>query len=172
MEAQCQYQQKTPEKQKLNPSDCVPPHTKTKASPKYPVSHCSPIWIYRSQLQIFLSLVRKYRFCVNLIQKLKRVILRRNLVPTLRCLIDAFSIFFHSGFFSTPVPPAYELLGKGFNSSLKGYTYADLLAISQKVWPVFSVFCFASFCKEANRFFLIKYKEANLLPIIDLISQK
>ena len=140
----------------------MPPHTKTKASPKYPVSHCSPIWIYRSQLQIFPFLIRKYRFCVNLIQKLKRVILRRNLVPTLGCLIDALSspanqffYFFPLRFFSTPVPPAYELLGKGFNPSLKGYTYADLLAISQKVWPVFSVFCFASFCKEANRFFLI-----------------
>ena len=113
MEAQCQYQQKTPEKQKLNPSDRVPPHTKTKASPKYPVSHCSPIRIYRSQLQIFPFLIRKYRFCVNLIQKLKRVILRRNLVPTLGCLIDALSspanqffYFFSTQIFFHPRPPS------------------------------------------------------------------
>ena len=91
-------------------------------------------------MEIFLFLVPKYRFCVNLVQKLKRVILRRNLVPTLGCLIDAFSYpanqffdFFHPEFFfPAPSPPAYELLGKGFNSSLKGYTYADFLAISQK----------------------------------------
>ena len=40
-------------------------------------------------------------FCVNLIQKFKRVILKRNLLPTLECLIDVppplinFFIFFH-----------------------------------------------------------------------------
>ena len=37
---------------------------------------------------IFIFLVQKYSFCVNLIQKFKRVILRLNLVPTLECLID------------------------------------------------------------------------------------
>ena len=37
---------------------------------------------------IFIFLVRKYLFCVNLIQKFKRDILRWNLVPNLDCLID------------------------------------------------------------------------------------
>ena len=37
---------------------------------------------------IFIFLVRKYPFCVNLIQKVKRVILRQNLAPVPECLID------------------------------------------------------------------------------------
>ena len=37
---------------------------------------------------IFIFLVQKYPFCVNLTQKFKRDILRGNLVPTLECLID------------------------------------------------------------------------------------
>ena len=35
----------------------------------------------QNSMVIFIFLVRKYSFCVNLIQKLKRVSLRRNLVP-------------------------------------------------------------------------------------------
>ena len=92
---------------------------------------------------IFIFLVWKYPFCVNLIQKFKRVILRRNLVPILECLIDAvppplprlfnFFIFFPPRtFFFYPLSPTYELLGKVFNRSLNGYTYADFFAISQK----------------------------------------
>ena len=37
----CQYQKKTPEI-KLNLSRCAPFHTKTRAGPRYPMSHCSP----------------------------------------------------------------------------------------------------------------------------------
>ena len=46
-------------------------------------------------------------------------------------------------------------MGKVFNSSLKlkFYTYVDFFAISQKEWSVFSAFCFASSCKEANTVF-------------------
>ena len=33
-----QYQQKTPQKQKLNSSRSAPPHTKTRASPRYPAN--------------------------------------------------------------------------------------------------------------------------------------
>ena len=44
---------------------------------------------------------------------------------------------------------------------LKKYTYADFFPILQKERPDCIVFCFLSL-----------YKEANLLPIIDLISHK
>ena len=64
---------------------------------------------------IFIFLVWKYAFCVNLIQKFKRVILRRSLGPSLECLIDNrrppplinFSIFFYSehSFFPPHTPP-------------------------------------------------------------------
>ena len=55
----------------------------------------------QNSMVIFIILVWKYLFCVNLIQNFKRVILRRNLVPTLQCLLDNpplinFLIFFHT----------------------------------------------------------------------------
>ena len=65
---------------------------------------------------IFIFLVWKYAFCVNLIQKFKRVILRRSLGPSLECLIDNrrppplinFSIFFYSEHsFFTPLTPTH-----------------------------------------------------------------
>ena len=37
---------------------------------------------------IFIFLVRKYPFCVNLIRKFKRVISRQNLLPSLERLIE------------------------------------------------------------------------------------
>ena len=51
---------------------------------------------FRTQIQlnmqnsmvIFIFLVRKYPFCVNMIQKFKRFILRRSLVSTLECVTD------------------------------------------------------------------------------------
>ena len=42
---------------------------------------------------IFIFLVWKYPFCVNLIQKFKRAILRRNLAPTLECLKKPIKCF-------------------------------------------------------------------------------
>ena len=41
----CQYQQKTPEKQKLNPSCSAPPHTKTRATDPGPPPHPPPTTI-------------------------------------------------------------------------------------------------------------------------------
>ena len=145
------------------------------------------IWInlkMQNSINIFIFLGRKYHFCVNLILKFKRVTLRQNLIPTFQCLIDApsssslinFLIFFHPEHFSsTPsTSPRFIIYwGKVFNPSLKRYIYADIFAISQE-WPVCSVFCFTSSCKEANTMFCFvsQYKEANLFPITDLISQK
>ena len=76
----------------------------------------------------FLSffLVQKYPFCINLVQKFKRVSLRRNLVPTFEGLIDVpppspllinFSIFFHPGhsYANPPPPTTTELLGNVSN---------------------------------------------------------
>ena len=137
----------------------------------------------QNSMVIFIFSIWKYPFCVNFNQKFKIIIL--NLVLTLRCLIDDpptpppsanyFFVFFlpeHS--FSSPLPlPTYQLLEKVFNPSLKRYTFADFFAILQKDRPVGSVFCFASQCKETNTvFFVSQYKEVNLLPINDLISQK
>ena len=76
----------------------------------------------QNSMVIFIFLVRKYPFCVNLIQKFKRVILRRNLVPTLECLIDVtpppsllvnFSIFFPPRtFFFHPSLPCSFIIGE------------------------------------------------------------
>ena len=91
---------------------------------------------------IFLSSeILKYSF-VLIWSKNSRVILRRNLVPALECLIDVpplihFSIFFHpDNFFSTPSIP--------FPTRLINY-WGKL--------NVCSVFCFASLRKEANTAF-------------------
>ena len=100
----------------------------------------------QNSMVIFIFLVGKYPFCVHLIQKFKRVILRRNLVPSLECLIDLqmpppppppcqliFRFFFHPEHsFSTPPSHAHLLLAKVFNPILKQYTYGDFFAISQK----------------------------------------
>ena len=68
---------------------------------------------------IFIYLVQKYPFCVNLIQKFKRVILRQNLVlPALECLTDNlpppalidFPIFFHPEHLFSPLPPLFPPL--------------------------------------------------------------
>ena len=54
-------------------------------------------------------------------------------------------------------------MGKDFNPSLKRYIYADFFAISQKEWPVCSVFCFAGSCKEVNRRIIKKPTYCQLL---------
>ena len=71
-------------------------------------------------------LFRKYPFCVNLIQKFKRVFLRRNLLPTPDCLIDAlplrqlfFRFFLHPEYsFSTP-SPRLLIIGERFQSEFE-----------------------------------------------------
>ena len=81
----------------------------------------------QNSMEIFMFLVPKYSFCVNLIQKFKRVILRQNLLPTLECLIDgshplppliSFSICFHlEHSFSTPpffLPHCLLIIGESF----------------------------------------------------------
>ena len=98
----------------------------------------------QNSMVIFIFLVRKYPFCVNLIQKFKRVILRRNLVPTLECLIDVsplppsppinFSMFSppeHS--FSTPFPRLL-IIGESFQPEFETIycTYADFFLRSRK----------------------------------------
>ena len=57
---------------------------------------------------IFIFLVRKYPFCVNLIQKFKRVILKQNLVLLLSALICRF--FSPRTFFFHPLSPTQRLL--------------------------------------------------------------
>ena len=73
---------------------------------------------------IFIFLVRKYPFCVNLIQKFKRILLRLNLIPTLECPIDVPLLIDFSGFFhpehsfsthsSLPPPPHLLIIGESF----------------------------------------------------------
>ena len=134
---------------------------------------------YKYSMVICIFLVRKYPFCVNLIQKFKRVILRRNLVPTLKCLIDVsppapplvkFSIFFKPNILFPPPSPRLLIIGESFQPDILMLTF---LRSRRRSDP--SVLCFfASSFKEVNSVccFLSQYKEANLLPIIDLISQK
>ena len=72
---------------------------------------------------MFVFLVPKLSFCVNLIQKFQRVILRRNLVPTLEFLIDArtpspanyyFDFFPPRAFFFHPLTPCLLIIGESF----------------------------------------------------------
>ena len=74
----------------------------------------------QNSMVIFIFLVGIYAYCANLTQKFKRVILRRNLVPTLECLIDVhFPVnylfyFFPSGasLFHPSLPPLINYWGK------------------------------------------------------------
>ena len=72
-----------------------------------------------------------------------------NRSPPLR--IINFSIFFHSGHsYSNPSPINYWGKFPTQTNFLKQYNYASFFAISQKEWPVCTVFCFVSSWKEAT----------------------
>ena len=83
----------------------------------------------QNSMVIFIFQFGNTIFCVNFIQKFKRVILRRNLVPTLEYLIDVsplinFLFFSHPEHsFSTPshplLPPFLLIIGKRFKSELE-----------------------------------------------------
>ena len=83
---------------------------------------------------IFIFLVWKYPFCVNLVQKFKRAILRRNL-PTVECLIDVpplmnFSIFFTQDILFPPLPPPSPpplwIIGESFHSEFETICWCSL----------------------------------------------
>ena len=62
-----------------------------------------------------------------------------------------FSIFFHSGYSYSNLPPINYWGKFPFQTNvLKQYTYAAIFAISQKERPICILFCFLSSCKEAN----------------------
>ena len=131
-------------------------------------------------------MVRRYPFCVHLIQNIKGVILRWNLVLTLEWLIDIppppllinFSIFFQSEHsFSTPLllrTPLLLIIGESFQPEFETIYLCWLFLRSRKRIDPSVCVCFASSCKEANIAFCFVsyYKEANLFPITDLILQK
>ena len=84
---------------------------------------------------VFIFLFRKHPFCVNLIPNFKRVILRRNLVPTLEYLIDVpptplppspplinISIFVcpeHSFYIPSPPSPHLFIIGDSFQAEFE-----------------------------------------------------
>ena len=89
---------------------------------------------------IFIFLVWKYPFCVNLIQKFKRAILRRNL-PTAECLIDVsplmnFSIFFTQDILFPPLPPPPPpplwIIGESFHPEFETICWCWLFFRSRK----------------------------------------
>ena len=113
-----------------------------------------------------MFLIRKYSFCVNLIQKFKRVILRWNLVrrsPPSSLLIN-FSIFLHPEHsFSSPSPPSTALINYCGKFSTRVWNDILMLTFLQSrkrsgpsvVWFVLQV--------NAKFFFVSYYKEANLI---------
>ena len=110
-------------------------------------------------------------FLCNLIQKFKRVSLRRDLVPTLECLLDAlplinfnFSIFSHPGHSCSNLFPLFSrllIIGESFQSRQtfwKNILMLIFLRSCKKMeWPISSVFCFVSSSNEANTLYFALY---------------
>ena len=105
--------------------------------------------------------------------KNSRLILRGNLIPTLECLIDVpppqinFSIPPRS-LFPPPSPPSLiNYWGKFSTRVWNDILMVTFFARSQKEWPVCSLFCFATSCKDVNTIFRFFSTLDILIPTIN-----